>query len=174
MAVVNMKSSIKVAFCGVVAALITAFMAISLIPNATFAAPAVAGLLVIAVFAQFGALPALGCYFASAVLSFFIADKVSWVLYVVFFGYYPIIKPALERIKNVFLKWAVKLVLFNLAACFCYFAERFVLGDLPGGILLAAVWLLGNIAFVLYDIAVSRIATFYYIKLHKKISAMLK
>ncbi|MBR4910036.1 MAG: hypothetical protein IKZ47_01775 [Clostridia bacterium] len=169
-----MKNSVKVSFCGIVAALATATMAASLIPNATFAAPAIAGLFMIVAFAEAGALPALAAYIASAILSFFIADKSSWVLYLALFGYYPVLKPALEKIKNGFLKWFLKLLIFNAAALACYLTEIFVLGiTVEPVLLLAAVWVTGNIAFVLYDIAVSRVAALYYVRLHKTVSSIL-
>ena len=169
-----MKKSVKIAFCGVISALIVSVMAASLIPNITFAVPAIAGLLVIPVFAEAGALYAVFCFIVSAPLSFFICDKTSWVLYIALFGYYPILKPYVERIKNSVLKWILKLLLFNAAALICYAVEIliFTLHFKPW--LLAVVFAAGNIAFVLYDVAVSRVAALYYSRLHDRVSSILK
>lgn len=169
-----MKQSVKIAFCGIIAALISVFMIASFIPNLTFAVPALAGLLLIPVFSEAGAGYALLCFFASAVLSFFIGDKTSWVLYVAFFGYYPVLKPFAERIKAPLLKWIFKILIFNAAALACYAAEVMFFTVTLKAWLLMLVFLLGNIAFVLYDIAVSRVAAFYYFKLHDRISGILK
>ena len=169
-----MKNSVKIAFCGISAALIAAVMAASLIPNITFAVPAIAGLLVIPVFAEAGALYAVFCFSVSGALSFFIGDKTSWILYLALFGYYPILKPYIERIKNPVLKWALKLLVFNAAALVCYAVEILIFTLHFKAWILAAAFAAGNIAFVLYDIAVSRVAALYYSRLHGRISSMLK
>ena len=169
-----MKQSVKIAFCGIIAALTAVLMAASLMPNLTFAVPAVAGLLVIPVFAEAGALYAALCFIAASVISFFIGDKTSWVLYVALFGYYPVIKPYIEKIKAPVLKWALKLLLFNAAALGCYAAEILIFAVTFKDYIILLAFLLGNIAFVLYDIAVSRTAAFYYFKLHGRIQKILK
>ena len=169
-----MKQSVKIAFGGIIVALVTAFMAASLIPDLTFAVPAVAGLLIIPVFAEVGTLYAVICFIASSLLSFFIGDKTSWVLFVALFGYYPILKPYMEKIRFPVLKWALKLLIFNSAAVACYAVEILLFTVTLKGWMLALVFLLGNVAFVLYDIAISRVAAFYYRKLHSRISGILK
>ena len=173
-AVVSMKSSIKVAFCGIIAAMVCAVMAASLIPNITFAVPAVAGLLLIPVFAEAGIGAAFSCFIASAAVSFFIGDKTSWLLYVALFGYYPVVKPVIEKIKTPVLKWTLKFLIFDLAAIVCYVVEILFFKFTVKHWLLLAVFAVGNIVFVLYDVAVSRIAALYYSRLHTRISAMLK
>ncbi|MBO4433162.1 MAG: hypothetical protein J5852_06500 [Clostridia bacterium] len=169
-----MKKTVKIAFCGIIAALITGVMAASLIPDLTFSVPAIAGLFIIPVFAEAGYAYALLCFFASSALSFFIGDKTSFVLYIALFGYYPILKPLIEKIKVSLVKWLLKLFLFNTAAVVCYLVEILLFTVTLKGWMLAVSFLLGNIAFVLYDIAVSRIAALYYLKLHNRISSMLK
>ena len=169
-----MKNSIKLTFCGIIAALITVLMAASLVPNITFAVPAIAGLLIIPVFAEVGLGYSVACFFVSAALSYFISDKTSFVLYLALFGYYPIIKPYIEKIDNPVLKWALKLMLFNSSALGCYAVEVLLFALVLKGWVLAAVFALGNIAFVLYDIAVSRIALLYYLRLHDRVAAILK
>lgn len=172
--VVNMKSSVKVAFCGVIAAMVCAVMAASLIPNITFAVPAVAGLLLIPVFAEVGIGAAVSCFSVSAAVSFFVCDKTSWVLFVALFGYYPVIKPLIEKIKTPVLKWTLKFLVFDLAAVVCYVVEILFFKFTVKHWLLLAVFAVGNIVFVLYDVAVSRIAALYYSRLHDRISSMLK
>ena len=168
-----MKKSVKITFTAIVAAIISVLMAASLIPNITFAVPAVAGLLMISVFAELGAVWGFSAFIVSAVTSFFMSDKTSWLLFVCFFGFYPVLKPVIEKIKKPTFEWALKFVLFNLSAFVCYGIEVLIIGLKLETWLLAAAWALGNIAFVLYDIAVSRIAAFYYLRLHSKISEIL-
>lgn len=169
-----MKNSTKITFAAVVAAIISVLMSASLIPNITFAVPAVAGLLIISVFAQCGTLYAFLTFAVSGFLSFFISDKTSWLLFVCFFGFYPILKPIIEKMKKPIIEWALKLLVFNISALICYLLEILIISLKLSPLLLAGVWALGNIAFVLYDIAVSRVAAFYYIRLDSKISGILK
>lgn len=169
-----MKNSIKITFCAVISALITVVMSASLIPSVTFAVPAIAGLITISVFAEIGAVWALGTFFASAMLSFFVADKTSFILFVCFFGFYPVLKPLIERTKSRITEWIIKFSVFNTSA-FCLYMIEILLFDFNlKRWLLLGLWLAGNIAFILYDIAVSRIAVFYYARIHNLISKILR
>ena len=168
-----MKKSFKIAFCGIVSALVCVIMAASLMPDLTFAVPAIAGLMFIPVFANAGVPAAIACFVSSSLLSFFIGDKNSWLLFLVFFGYYPIIKPLLEKIKNKPVKWVLKFSVFNAAAVVLYLIEVLVLRFTLGKWWLLAAFAAGNAVFVLYDIAVARVAAFYYLRLHGKISAII-
>lgn len=169
-----MKNISKITFAAVVSALISVLMSASLIPNITFAVPAVAGLLIIPVFVQCGAVYAFLSFAVSGFLSFFISDKTSWLLFVCFFGFYPILKPIIEKIKKPIFEWALKIVIFNISALACYLCEILLINLKLGFWLLAGIWALGNAIFVLYDIAVSRVAAFYYIRLDSRIKKILK
>ena len=169
-----MKSSIKITFCAVVSALIAVVMSASLVPNITFAVPAIAGLFIISVFAEIGAVWAFGTFFVSAILSFFIADKTSFILFVCFFGFYPVLKPLIERTKSRITEWILKFFVFNLSA-FCLYIIEILLFDFKLKLWpLTAIWLAGNVAFILYDVAVSRIALFYYARIHSAVSKILR
>ncbi len=172
-AVVKMKKSVRIAFCGVVTALVCVMMSASLIPNITFAVPAIAGLIMIPVFAEAGAVSAFLSFFASSIISFFISNKTSWLLFVVFFGFYPILKPLIEKVRIVPLKWALKFLIFNFSACICALVQYNTIGLQFKGWCLVAAFVAGNIAFLLYDSAVLKIAAVYYLRLHNKISSIL-
>ncbi len=173
-AVVNMKNSVKIAFCGIVSAIISVIMVASLLPDVKFAVPAIAGLFLIPVFAEAGAGYAAACFTASSTVSFFISDKTSWLLFVTLFGYYPILKPFMEKIKISAIKWILKLLVFDLAAVVCYFVQTLTVGVTLKAWWLVITFVLGNITFIVYDIAVSRTANLYYLQLHKRISSILK
>ena len=97
-----MNHTIRVAFCGVLAGLGLALMFLTaLLPMATFALPALAGLLMIMIVIEMGARWAWPTFAVVAILSvFFVPDKQAALLYVIFFGYYPILKALIERLKN--------------------------------------------------------------------------
>ncbi len=112
-----MKTSYKIALGAVFMALSTIFMmATSVIPIASFAFPAVAGALLVVVNIEVGRKWALLVYAGVSLLSLFISsDHTAIVSFIVFFGYYPIIKGAIEKIGKKWLEWILKMLLFNAA-----------------------------------------------------------
>jgi len=167
----KINKTYAVALGGVIAALSAALMLFSAVfPLAEFVLPASAGILLIAAVYEVGEGWALLIYAAVGLLSFLLpSNKDSAVYYILFLGFYPVLKSYLERIKNIILKWAVKLIIFNASSA----ASVFVLVKLLGitddmfkyGYLFAALLL--NLTFVVYDLAVSRLIVLYNFRLRK-------
>ena len=107
-----MKNSMKVAFCGIVAALSAVLMFLTgLVPVATLAIPAIAGCLLIPVVVESGLSWGFGVYAVCSVLSFLLAaDREAALFYVLFFGYYPALYAVLGRVKNKVLRILAKLL----------------------------------------------------------------
>ena len=176
-----MSKSGKIALGGLLTALGVVLMFLTgLIPIGTYALPAIAGVLLMAVI-EIGAKWAWMIYAAVAVLSLlFAADKEAALLFVLFFGYYPVLKSFLERISNKVLSWISKFAVFNVAVVACFFlAVNFL--QLPEdsftvfGIYLPWVFLiLGNAVFLIYDIALSGLVATYVEKLHHRVTKTLK
>ena len=124
-----MNHTIRVAFCGVLAGLGLALMFLTaLLPMATFALPALAGLLMIMIVIEMGARWAWPTFAVVAILSvFFVPDKQAALLYVIFFGYYPILKALIERLKNKIVQWVLKYAVFNAAIVSAYFIAIYLL-----------------------------------------------
>lgn len=162
------------------AALATVFMLLSYFPYMTYAIPAVSGLFIMAAVIEINKRWAFMSYTASAVLVFLLGDPESKFLYIFFFGYYPIAKSLIEKLNKGVFEWIIKFAVFNASVLSVYliFANFFgfsmedfgELGRYGAYILL----LLGNIVFVVYDIAVSRMALFYIYRLHSKIKKLLR
>ncbi len=103
--------------------------------------------------------------------------------YILFFGYYPIIKEKVEKLTRP-LSWIFKLLIFNtsvtfygIISYFLFFSELEMLlnefsallgGNPIGAVLIAVIYAIFNVIFVLYDIALTRLITLYYMKLRKK------
>ena len=105
--------------------------------------------------------------------------------YLIFFGYYPILKEKLERLKKP-VSWILKVLILNLAlaisvlaAYFLFFGQTgtgnlldaftLVFGESDAGVSMAiAVWALANLTFVIYDIALTKLITLYFLKLRDK------
>ena len=90
-------------------------------------------------------------------------------MYVVFLGYYPIIKEKLERLKKP-IAWLLKELVFNAALVALLVISKFLLMPTASvsWLLYAALVVLAEIVFVLYDIALTRLITFYIIKLRHR------
>ena len=177
-----MKLSLKVSIGGAVAALGLVLMFLtSLVPFGTYAFPAFAGILLIVIVIEIGYAFALSVFAATALLSFLlVTDKEAALLYVMFLGYYPIVKALIERIGSRVVQYIVKLALFNATMIGAFYIAIFVL-SIPTdsfnifGVYLPWVFLIaGNVVFVLYDICITMLVTIYMKKWHIRINKNTK
>ena len=115
-----MKKSGKVALGGIIAAFAILIMLIAWFPSLTYAVPAIAGALLIIIVIEINAKWAFLVYLVVAFLALLICEKEASILFVGFFGYYPIIKAKLETLKNRVFEWVLKFLLFNSAVILAY------------------------------------------------------
>lgn len=175
-----MKRNVKLTFSAVMSALAVVIALMAYFPYLTYALPAMAGLCIMAVLIETDKKWALLTYISSAVLLFFLGEIESKILYISFFGYYPILKAVIEKIRKPVIEWIIKEVFFNtiIIAVYSLFSGLLGMESSDFGILGqygAIILLVGaNVVFVLYDICVSRIAGFYLFKIHPKIQRTFK
>jgi len=175
-----MKKNFKITLSAMMAALAVAVMLLSFFPYLTYAIPAIAGLFIMVVVIEVDLKWAIGSYLASAAIVLFLPEPESKLMYIFFFGYYPILKAFLDRMRRPKLEWIFKIIAFNTAVVIVYFAFSAVIDlslDDFGKLGKYGVWVLlflGNIVFVLYDIAVSRMSMMYMSVLHPRIKRMFK
>lgn len=177
-----MKQSMKLAFCGVIAALSTVLMFFTgLAPTATLALPAIAGCLLIPVVVEAGLAWGAGVYGVCCVLSFLLApDRDAFLFYLLFFGYYPVLYAVLGRIRGRVLRYVAKLLVFNAAVALEVLLSVYVLGVpmesffILGWIGPVVMWLLANAVFILYDLALDGLILQYYRRLHPRLGKLLK
>ncbi len=177
----QMRQSSKTAVCAMVAALSVVVMMLTVIPVLTYTAPAFAGLLLIIIVIEIDKKWAVGVYAAVSALGLLIAtDKEAAVMYLVFFGYYPIIKAILESKLPRWAEIVVKFLLFNAAMVGCYFILIKVFGmpmdDMNelgkyGPLILLAM---GNVVFLLYDFALTKLVIVYQMKWQDKFRKLFK
>lgn len=169
----------RVALCGVFGALALALMLMGgILPAATFAAPAFAGILIMPAAVEFGVRTGALLYAAIGILALFaVPDKEMALIFLFFLGYYPLVKIYLERIRPRAARWAAKLALFN-ACVFAMYWLILAVFPLPevaqeyaemGRAFLAALIVLANVTFVLYDVAVARLVGLYCAKLRPRL-----
>ena len=150
-------ASRPVALGGMMAALAVVIMALGgVIPIATFVSPMACMLLLRFVLTMCPRRIGWAWYGAVAILSLLIsADKEAAAVFV-FLGYYPILKPKMDKSR---LKWLWKLILFNAAILLLYtlllhvFGVAQVIEDFAelGTVMTVVTLVLGNITFLMLD-----------------------
>ncbi len=176
------KQTMQVAFSAVIAALATVVMAMAgIVPVATVALPAFAGLCVIPVVYEFGVRWGFGVYFSVSLLSFFlVADREAALMYVVFFGYYPVLFAFFGRIRRRLLRVVVKVLVFNTAMVLETLAALFVLGIPYEALFFGGAWgillmlVLLNLLLFLYDYTIPGLIVMYGRRLHPALSRIFR
>ena len=170
-------SSFRVAVGGIVAALGLVLMLLTFLPFGTYAFPAFAGMLLVIIVIEFGYPYALSVFSATALLSFLIVtDKEAALLYALFFGYYPIVKALIERVKSRSVQYIVKYAVFNVCMVAAFYLAVWVLSVPEESFVIFGVYLpwafllMGNVFFLVYDICITRIVTLYLLKWHDKLN----
>ncbi len=176
-----MKTTQRITFCGVTAALATVVLLLTVFPYATYALAALAGMALIPAALECGTRYGVLGYAVTALLSLLLTPDVEakW-LFVLFFGYYPIIQLRLQLWCRVVAAWAVKLVIFNTAMVVGFWLlttfmnvpkEEFTI---MGMYIPWALLALGNIVFVIYDVALTRVTAMYRVRLHPFVKRLIK
>lgn len=146
-----------VALGGVLAALAVVIMSMgTLIPVATYVCPMLCAILLQVVLKTCGSRIAWAWYGAVVVLSLLLAPDKEAAAVFVFLGYYPIVKPRLDRAR---LSWLWKALLFNGATLLLYWLLMHLLGMAQlaaefaemGAAMTAVLLVLGNVTFFLLD-----------------------
>ena len=142
---------------GILAALAVIIMSLgTLIPVATYAAPMLCCMMVQLVLRLCGRRTAWAWYGAVTLLSLLMApDKEAAAVFLAL-GYYPIVKPWLDRRKW---KWLWKALLFNAAILAMYWLLMHLFGMTQimeefagmGAVMTALLLILGNVTFFLLD-----------------------
>ncbi len=174
--------SFKVSLGGVITALSLVLMIVS---GATisleYAIPMITGALLMMLVVEFGKGFAGVIYIAVSILSLLIlGNKEPAIMYLMFFGYYPIIKSILEKNLKKVSCWIVKYLLFNVSMIVSYFVvtKIFMISfdDIEsfGKFALPLLLLAGNVLFVMYDIMLTRLVSLYIYRWQKHIKRVFK
>lgn len=156
-------ASRRVAVCGLLAALSVALMVVS-VPFGVliYACPLLLGGVILLIRQAYGPRYALTTFGTVGLLALMlVADLEMSAVYIGFFGWYPVVKGRLDRIKKP-LSWLLKLLCFNGAAVAVYGVlaavlglERLGLGGLALSLVLLAT---ANLIFFLYDRMLNRLS----------------
>ena len=114
---------------GVLTALAAVLLTLGgLVPLAVYCGPMLAMVVLLPVELEYGRRPALAAYGAVSALGLLLAADREAALVYVFFGFYPILRPALERLPSRPLRLAAKLTLWTALGIGLYAFLLFVLG----------------------------------------------
>ena len=127
-----------------------------LIPASTFVCPMISMLILCIVLKRCGGRIAWAWYGAVAILGILLSPDKEAAAVFVFLGYYPIVKPKLDKLP---LRWLWKLLLFNVAILLMYWLLMHIFGmaqllqefEEMGIAMTAMTLLLGNATFILLD-----------------------
>lgn len=174
-----MKNTKKITFCGLIAALSVVFMLLSYIPYLTYSAPAIAGIFMMIIAIELSRKWAYAAYIVSSVLIFLLAENEAKILYILFFGIYPIVKGSIEGLRRRVPEYILKFLLFNAAMLLDVLATVYLLGipfdtgSFTGVYFYLAFAILANVFFIVYDIALTRLIMLYMYRLHGRIKKLL-
>ena len=108
-------------------------------------------------------------YISSSIIGFFILPINIVLLYILFFGFYGIVKYFIEKINKLPVEIILKLIFFNIVLVLSIFVfNSFVaieITKLPIGLL----FVVAQPVFLIYDYALSLLISFYLDRIHKRV-----
>ena len=170
-----MKNSKVIAYSGVATALSVVMLFLgSIFWVLGYTMPLVASLVMIILLDSISQKSALLTFVSTSIISFILLnDKECVLLYVLFFGYYPLIRDKINDIKPKLLSYLLKFVSFNtamvLTQILCVYVFGIPFDDMLGkwGIVVFVLCL--NLVFAVFDKLYTLLLRLYRIKLKKKV-----
>jgi len=158
------KKTRKITLSALFAALtVIALYIASIWPSGQIALVAFSSIFAAAAVVESGVANGIYVYAVSAALGFLILPNIAVpLLHTLFFGYYPVVKSLIERLRSAVLQWLLKLCVFNAALTVMWFFLREIVFDfgeyMPGA---ALMYLGGSVIFVLFDYGFTKGIWFY-------------
>lgn len=132
----------------------------------------IASLFAIFAVIEYGAGYAWSIYAITGILSaVLLPNKFPALMYLLFFGFYPIIKEKIEKLRSKIAQWALKELLFNVCLILLMVLGNYILMiDMKAWFAIEVVFFaLANGTFVIYDIALTRLISLYIFRLRIKL-----
>ncbi len=170
----------KLAVCAMLAALGVVLLTFgALIEVIDISMAVIASLLSIVAVIEYGGSAPWMVYGVTAILSvLLIPNKTPAVFYAFFFGFYPILKEKFEK-KNMVMSWLLKEITFNISLALMGAAAIYLMlgttnNDLITPVYIGIAVVLAEVVFVLYDIALTRLISFYIIHMRTRFKSLFK
>lgn len=166
------KISYKIALGGITASLCLLLMFLTAVfPLLAMAIPIYAGAMLVIVAVEINSGWAMLTYGAVAALSMFITpDKEASILFIMFFGYYPVLRRIInEKFSLKLLRWIIKLIIFNIAISAAYYFIINVFGvynlidefGFLGDHIVLKLLGFADVVFVMYDVTLAMLEGAY-------------
>lgn len=118
---------------------------------------------------RFGVRYGVTLYIGASILSLLVLpNKMFALLYVLFAGYYPIVKLYIEKLQKLWAEWILKILFFNLALALIYIIVKLFFAPLLTSVLPLLVLhyvvlavIVMQVIFVIYDWALSYMIGYY-------------
>ena len=175
----HMSQTKKITLSALMVALGTVFMVIGAVVEVLdLTVCALSSLLVVFVFLEIGSYyPWLVWICTSLATALLYPGSIIWAEYALVFGIYPLVKAYIEKLP----KWSwliVKLVYINAVIWGLFAICELLLGipffDAENRIMAIVIYALMNVAFIAYDVFITVMVNFYYIKLRPRFKNFLK
>lgn len=173
------EKTYRTALGGILSALALSFLFLgSVFPFAEISGPALASVCVLLAVAEFSAKAAFAVYAAVSVLGILIVpDKESALLFIFFFGWFPMLKRYTDSRLRLFPSLLVKLALFNASVFLMYWLilKVFVMESVSAEfaeyttLMYVLLIVLSNITMIIMDYAFSKIVYLYINVWRKKL-----
>ena len=173
------EQSRRMALCGILAALALVFLSLgSIVPAATFCCPILAMLCSLPAVEEYGAKTTLLFYGVVSILALLLVPDKEVALLFAFLGWYPALRPAIDRqIPRKLPGALVKLLLFAAAVSAMYALAIGVLGmgylaaeyTAAGQAMLLLMAAMGGVVWLLFDRVLARFTLLYRKKWRRKL-----
>ena len=162
----------KLARCALLAAAGDVLLLIArLVPAGRLGLLAAAGFPVCAALMLYGAGPAWAVFAVTAAIGLLLMNGASSVGYAAFFGYYPILKSLIERLRGrAVVPYGAKLALYTAVFAAYWLAGRALFEGAYSALPWFAVYAIGAAAFFVYDRVYSLVIRFYIDKIARYIA----
>ena len=177
------KNSTRVAFCGVLIALSLVILLLGgFIPVATYCTPLLVMIVLLPILREFGNKWAILCYISVSLLSLMLCtDKEAAFLYL-FVGFYPVLKPKIDKIPSKFLRILAKLLFFTVTVgamygllCFVFRLDQILSSFKDEGTTFIVIFFAVLLAcLMIFDFLLTRLTYLYDPKLRAKLRFLRK
>ncbi len=174
-----MKKSVKTAMAGIISALSVVLLFLGgTIWILAYIMPMLTGMLSIILIKSLNKKTALIVYICVSILSIILLpDKECALTYIFFFGYYPIIKESISKIKNKFISIMLRFLIFNAAIIssqlICVYVFLIPFDDFLGKWGIIILIFAANIVFALYEKLLDVVFLLYERKYSKRVNKFL-
>lgn len=134
-------------------------------PTGQLGLTAIASLFVAAAIIESGKFFGIYVYIVSSVVAFMIVpNRLPVFFFILIFGYYPIIKSVIEKLKvSVIVQIILKLIVFNFALTFIWFFifNGLFIATWEIDLHIVLIYVFGNVVFLLFDFGFTKLIWFY-------------